>query len=117
MKSTLNSTSESATAAIFLSAVLFCFAPVCSGEESSNKRTGEDIYKQFCSSCHVAGGNTAKPSKPIAGSKVLKSIATFQEYLENPPGHMPYYKTVVNDKSMVRKLYEYCKKLKQTQGA
>lgn len=102
---------------VALSAVSLCAAPLCTGKEKSDRRSGEELYKQYCSSCHVAGGNTAKPSKPIAGSKVIKSIATFQKYLEDPPGHMPYYKTIVSDKAVVKKLYDYCKTLKKTQGA
>ncbi len=108
---------ECAVAVTALGIALVCFAPLCSGKGAAKPRTGEDIYKQYCSNCHVAGGNTAKPTKPIAGSKELNSIATFQKYLEDPPGHMPYYKTIVTDKTMVKKLYDYCKTLKKTAGA
>ena len=117
MKENFKSIAECALASTALTVVLIGFAPVCSGEESSSKRTGADIYKQYCSTCHVAGGNTAKPTKPLAGSKVLTSIATFQKYLEDPPGHMPYYKSIVSDKKLVKKLYEYCRTLKKTEGA
>ncbi|HNB21397.1 MAG TPA: cytochrome c [Candidatus Melainabacteria bacterium] len=118
MKEKLRTVVDCAIAVTSLCAVLVCFAPVgASGEENSSKRTGADIYKQYCSNCHVAGGNTAKPSKPLAGSKVLTSIATFQKYLEDPPGHMPYYKTIVTDKKLVKKLYDYCRTLKKTEGA
>lgn len=82
-----------------------------------NGITGKECFDQYCASCHVMGGNLAKPTKPIAGSAELKSIATFQKYLENPPGHMPYFKTVVTDKKTLQKLYDYCRKLKKTQSA
>lgn len=117
MKEKFKSIAEGTIAVTSLMAVLVGLAPHCYGEESASKRSGADIYKQYCSTCHVAGGNTAKPSKPLAGSKVLKSIATFQKYLEDPPGHMPYYKSIVTDKKLVKKLYEYCKTLKKTEGA
>lgn len=104
------------SASIFVFAA-FCLSPISYADEKKAERSGEDIYKQYCSSCHVAGGNTAKPKKPLAGSSVLKSIATFQKYLESPPGHMPYYKSIVEDKSVIKKLYEYCRKLPKTAGA
>ncbi len=105
-----------AMSAIF-STVLFCLSPVASGKDAKKELTGKEYYQQYCSSCHVMGGNLAKPTKPIAGSSELKSIATFQKYLENPPGHMPYYKGIVTNKKTLQKLYDYCRKLKKTQSA
>lgn len=93
-------------------AIYASFAPVVS-KDSASTASGSDLFKQYCSSCHLDGGNIAKPSKPVAGSKVLRSIALFQKYLEDPPGHMPYYQSVVTDKETVKKLFDYCKKLKK----
>jgi len=100
------------------SAIIFCLSPVAIGKDAKKKElSGKDYYQQYCSSCHGLGGNLAKPTKPIAGSSELNSIATFQKYLENPPGHMPYYKTVVTDKKTLQKLFDYCRKLKKTESA
>lgn len=95
-------------------AVFASFAPVFS-KEKNKEISGSDLFKQYCSSCHVGGGNAANPTKPIAGSKMLRSIALFQKYLEDPPGHMPYYQSVASNKETVRKLFDYCRKLKKGQ--
>ena len=71
------------------------------------------VFKQQCASCHAEGGNRIKPSRPLAGSKQLVSLANFKSYLANPPGHMPYYQNLVNDKKMLEALYTYCKSLKK----
>ncbi|MCC7528192.1 MAG: cytochrome c [Candidatus Melainabacteria bacterium] len=105
------------TMSAIFSTVIFCLSPVASGKSAKKEVTGKEYYQQYCASCHVMGGNLAKPTKPIAGSSELKSITTFQKYLENPPGHMPYFKSVVTNKKTLRKLYDYCRTLKKTESA
>lgn len=78
---------------------------------------GEVVFKQNCQSCHVGGGNTVNPQRPLAGSDKLSSLAVFKSYLEAPLGHMPYYKHVVTDKEALEALYKYCKKLRPGKGA
>lgn len=78
---------------------------------------GAAVFKQNCQSCHVGGGNTVNPNKPLAGSEKLASQAIFKSYLETPLGHMPYYKHVVTDKATLEALYKYCKSLKPGKGA
>lgn len=105
------------TTATIFSAFFLCFCPIVSGQDATKKVSGKDYFQQYCASCHVMGGNLAKTNKPVAGSAELRSIATFQKYLENPPGHMPYFKSVVTDKKILRKLYDYCRTLKKTESA
>lgn len=97
----------------------FCVFAVMSGFQCDNaiakkhaKRIdGEGVYKQFCSECHAGGGNTIKPSKPVAGSGKLKTLGYFKQYLSSPVGHMPFYKQIVSDKPTLNALYQYCKTL------
>lgn len=77
------------------------------------KVNGEVIFKQHCASCHQSGGNLTVPSKTVAGSTKLGTLATFKDYLNNPVGHMPYYKNIIEDKTTIDALYKYCKTLKK----
>lgn len=86
-------------------------------EKVKGDRKGAEVFKQYCSSCHLGGGNRVNDKKPVAGSTVLKSITTFQKYLEQPPGHMPHYESLVKDKATVKKLLEYCRTLKKSESA
>lgn len=74
---------------------------------------GEGVFQQYCSSCHLSGGNLTVPGKPVAGSKKLSTVAVFKDYLNNPVGHMPYYKNVVTDQTLLNSLYQYCKTLRK----
>src|SRR5271154_4701042 len=78
---------------------------------SSKPRSGEQVFKQYCASCHLGGGNRVKEHHPVAGSKQLSTMAVFKSYLSEPPGHMPYYHMVVKDEKTMQALYDYCKKL------
>jgi hypothetical protein len=73
--------------------------------------TGEVLFKQYCAECHLGGGNRVHENHPIAGSKTLASIVTFKDYLKSPPGHMPYYQSVVKNQRVLEALYKYCKAL------
>lgn len=77
------------------------------------KERGEQVYAQYCASCHAGGGNTVKPSRPVAGSKELATIGKFRGYLSAPPGHMPYYQNLVKDQATLNALFNYCKTLKK----
>ena len=83
------------------------------GSASPHKRpvTGEVLFKQYCAECHLGGGNRVHENHPIAGSKNLASIVTFTDYLKSPPGHMPYYQSVVKNQRVLDALYRYCKSL------
>lgn len=80
-------------------------------KDKKAKIDGEGIYKQYCASCHLDGGNVTVPSKTVAGSSKLSTLAVFKDYLNNPVGHMPYYKNVVSDEAMLKALYKYCQTL------
>lgn len=69
------------------------------------------MFRQYCSQCHMAGENLVKPGRPVAGSPQLSSLAVFKAYLKAPPGHMRSYGEVVNDREMLKALYDYCKSL------
>ena len=74
--------------------------------------SGEQIYKENCSSCHISGGNTMNPKKPIKGSDKLATVEKFREYLNKPTGIMPPSPKVANDATTLDALYKYCKSLK-----
>ncbi len=90
----------------------FIFSPTFA-KSAAKKVNGEQVYKEYCASCHTGGGNRIKPNHPVAGSKELNALVRFKAYLSSPPGHMPFYKTVVNDKQILQSLYKYCKQLKK----
>jgi mono/diheme cytochrome c family protein len=87
--------------------------PAISKKSEAKKIDGEVVFKQHCASCHADGGNSIKPNHPVAEAKELGTLATFKNYLSKPPGHMPYYKNVVDDKGTLEALYKYCKTLKK----
>lgn len=103
--------------ALFMQTLIISCLSAAAGDQPIRKEvTGKDYFQQYCASCHIGGGNLVNGTKPVAGSPVLKNLAIFQKYLENPPGHMPYYKSVVSDQKIIQKLYQYCKKLKKTES-
>jgi mono/diheme cytochrome c family protein len=81
------------------------------------KISGASIYQSHCASCHGTGGNLVSDKHPIAGSSHLGTLAQFKQYLESPPGHMPRYDELMNDKESLQALYEYCKTLKKPKTA
>ncbi|MBP9094075.1 c-type cytochrome [bacterium] len=101
-----------------LAAVAFfviAFLP-CTAKGVAKKATGAEAFKMYCASCHAGGGNKVDPNHPLAGSTQLASIVRFKDYLSSPPGHMPYYETLVKDKATLEALHKYCKTLKKTPG-
>ncbi len=70
-------------------------------EPKAGDLSGKKIFDQHCLSCHTGGGNNIRPAKPVAGSQHLKSIVLFKAYLSSPPGHMPFYQNVVNNKQVL----------------
>lgn len=102
---------------LVLSVVAFsttiCFSSA-GAKERAAKISGERVFNQYCASCHQDGGNLTVPSKAVAGSAKLSTLALFKDYLNNPLGHMPYYKNVIDDETTLKALYQYCKALKKT---
>ncbi len=74
--------------------------------------TGEKIFKENCSSCHINGLNKLAPSKPIIGSPILNNFNTFAEQLKYGVGVMPAFPNIANNKEDLKALYDYCIKLK-----
>ncbi len=88
--------------------------PTGNSSWAKNKKTsGADVYQQYCASCHQSGGNLTVPGKPVADSKKLSTIAVFKDYLNNPVGHMPFYKNLIEDQTTLKALYDYCKTLRK----
>lgn len=87
-------------------------APAATGKKSIKPPSGESVYKSNCAQCHPGGGNIVNQSKPLRGAQELESFPTFKQYLENPQGHMPYYKHVISDDAALHALYKYCKSIK-----
>ncbi|MFA6212866.1 MAG: hypothetical protein WCT03_06375 [Candidatus Obscuribacterales bacterium] len=83
---------------------------------SAKKLSGSESFKMYCASCHAGGGNKVDPNHPLAGSEQLVSIVRFKDYLSSPPGHMPYYESLVKDKATLEALYKYCKTMKKIPG-
>jgi len=80
--------------------------------KADGKVDGKAVYLKNCASCHLQNGdNKVNTKKPVAGSDKLKTLAHFKKYLSDPPGHMPYYEHIVNDKKVLEALYKYCKSL------
>lgn len=98
---------------VLVALVLICgMAPQAALAEKKNSKSGSQLFRQYCSKCHLGGGNIVKEAKPVSGSKELASFATFKAYLSNPPGHMPYYQNLVSDPKLLQSIYDYCKHLK-----
>ncbi len=95
---------------ILLSALFVLLALPVFAKKASKKPDGAVLFAQHCASCHQGGGNLVKPKKSIVGSKHLDNILSFKTYLQTPPGHMPYYQHIVNNKEQLNALYDYCKR-------
>lgn len=72
---------------------------------------GSKLYAMHCASCHAAGGNSVAPRKPVKGSQVLSTLATFKSYLNEPIGDMPHYEHLITDEKLLGDLYAYVKSL------
>lgn len=94
-----------------LSMALFLLIPSLAKKPAKAKVSGEQAFKQYCASCHAGGGNSVNPKCPVAGSKQLASLALFKSYLSEPPGHMPYYQSVVTNPELLSALHKYCQSL------
>jgi mono/diheme cytochrome c family protein len=97
---------------LLLGSVVFVTAAYAE-KSMDEKISGKQVFDQHCASCHIGGGNLVKPKYSIAGSKTLATLATFKSYLSAPPGHMPYYQTIVGNQKTLESLYKYCKQLKK----
>ncbi len=76
---------------------------------SSKIERGRKVFGSHCASCHADLGNSVKPGKPIKGSQVLSTVATFKSYLNEPLGDMPHYEHVITDEKVLNALYAYVK--------
>ncbi|MBX9670417.1 MAG: cytochrome c [Candidatus Obscuribacterales bacterium] len=76
---------------------------------SSSIERGRKVFGSHCASCHADLGNSVKPNKPIKGSQVLSTVATFKSYLNEPLGDMPHYEHVITDEKVLNALYAYVK--------
>jgi len=75
---------------------------------------GRKLFATHCASCHAAGENSVTPSKPVKGSQVLSTMATFKSYLNEPVGNMPHYEHLITDEKLLGDLYSYVKDLDKT---
>lgn len=85
-------------------------------DSKPRKIEGKQIFQQYCASCHLDGGNTVKPGKPVSQSTQLSAFVKFKDYLSAPPGHMPFYQELMHDDAALTALYNYCKTLKKQPG-
>lgn len=75
--------------------------------DSSSFSVGKRLYQTHCASCHQDGGNAIVLNKPVIGSQVLATGATFKSYLNQPLGTMPHYEYLITDDELLNKLYAY----------
>ncbi|HIJ96510.1 MAG TPA: c-type cytochrome [Desulfuromonadales bacterium] len=47
--------------------------PVTSSNQAGEIPNGEQLFKQFCSSCHPDGGNVSDPDRSLRGSALQKN--------------------------------------------
>lgn len=95
---------------VLLSVFALLSAPAFCQKKQPN---GALLFAERCAKCHQGGGNSIKPKKTVTGSKHLSTLAVFKAYLASPPGHMPHYQDLVNNKDLLKALYDYCKQLKE----
>ncbi len=81
-----------------------------SAQTASSK--GRRLFESHCASCHAGGGNLVVPKKPVIGSQVLVTGATFKSYLNQPVGTMPHYEDLIRDDGLLTELYTYVKSMK-----
>lgn len=74
---------------------------------------GAKLFGTHCASCHALGGNTITPNKPVKGSPVLATLATFKSYLNEPIGNMPHYEHLITDEKLLSDLRAYARSLDQ----
>lgn len=72
---------------------------------------GGNLFATHCASCHAGGGNSITPGKPVQGSQVTSTLATFKSYLNEPVGNMPHYDHLIKDEKLLSDLYAYVKDL------
>jgi len=96
--------------ALVMAAVAGSIAQSADAAEPDVKR-GKQLFMSHCSKCHTNGQNNVKPSKPIVGSSVVATYATFKAYLDKPIGTMPHYEHLITDDEALHSLYSYVKSL------
>lgn len=96
--------------ALAMAAVAGSIAQSADAAEPDVKR-GKQLFMSHCSKCHTNGQNNVKPSKPIVGSSVVATYATFKAYLDKPIGTMPHYEHLITDDEALHSLYSYVKSL------
>jgi len=48
-------------------------------QQGNPLRSGEELFKQYCSSCHPNGGNASDPGRPLYGSALRRNHITTPE--------------------------------------
>jgi cytochrome c6 len=75
------------------------------------EKTGEALFKQNCSVCHVNGGNIINPQKPLhkkeREANGVKTSGDIIKKMRNPgPGMTKFDKKTISDKD-AKKIAEY----------
>lgn len=76
-------------------------------------RTGQKIFINHCSGCHVNGGNIFFPNLPLHSAPQLQSYETFITFVRNPTlpngakGPMPNFTETKLTEQQARDLYKY----------
>jgi len=97
--------------AVFLSllAVILVgvFTSVGMTQGKTGPASGEQVFKEQCSSCHAGGGNIVNPKMPLKGSPPLKTFAAFLSWIRKPVQPMPPFPPSKISDAQARKLYDY----------
>jgi cytochrome c6 len=81
------------------------------GKAVGAEQTGEALFKQNCSICHVDGGNIVNPQKPLhkkeREANGVKTAGDIIKKMRNPgPGMTMFDKKTISDKD-AHKIAEY----------
>ena len=104
-------------------ATVLCAAAICVallsvggfGQETAKSKTGEEEFKENCSSCHPNGGNVIKPEDTLKGSNTLKDFETFLSWIRKPVQPMPTFSASQLSEEQARQLYDYIVKASKSE--
>jgi cytochrome c6 len=86
-------------------------APATSSNQAGEMPNGEQLFKQFCSSCHPDGGNVSDPDRSLHGSALQKNHITKPDdivrIMRKPQSRMIRFDEATTSDRDARALAEY----------
>jgi len=74
---------------------------------SMQYKSGYQVFKNKCASCHPDGGNTIDAARPVNNSPKLRDIDTFRLFVRHPDGIMPPFPAATLPDHETENLYQY----------